>query len=156
MSSGGTRPLPCWWWQHSPASWPGWADRELWHRPAPGVKLVQAHGQGALPLVPETPGCVQPRHFPAAFRMPVRMPLLLTLSSCLAKASGCVRYIQGMPLGHLVLVAKGAGIPGLHRNVMVGKTVLGWSPPPGCCIGSELKHNPSLMKKDYLVSGAAA
>ena len=79
--------------------------------------------------------------------MPVRMPLLLTLSSCLAKASGCVQYIQGMPLGHLVLVAKGTGIPGLHRNVMVGKTVLGWSPPPGRCIGSELKTQPQSYEK---------
>lgn len=60
---------------------------------------------------------------------------------------------MGMPLDCLMLVAKEAGIPELHGNVTVGKTVLGRPPHPGHCTDSRLKHDSSLPgKKAYLLS----
>lgn len=61
-----------------------------------------------------------------------------------------------MYLDHLSLVAKGTGIPGFHRTIMMRKKVFGRLPFSGHCTTSRLKHIPSLpVKRPIIYSGAS-
>lgn len=48
-----------------------------------------------------------------------------------------MQFTQGILFDHFALVA---GIPELHGNVTIKKTVLGRPPPPGDCTENRLKH----------------
>jgi len=52
-----------------------------------------------------------------------------------------MQFTQGILFDHFALVA---GIPELHGNVTIKKTVLGRPPTPGHCIDRRQKHNCSL------------
>lgn len=79
-----------------------------------------------------------------------------TLSSCLAKTSEHMQSTHEMHLDHPSLVAKGAGIPGLHRTIMMRKKVFGRLPFSGHCTNSRLKHIPSLPVKRPIIYSEAS
>lgn len=63
-----------------------------------------------------------------------------------------VAAVQGIPLDHLALEARGACVPDSHGTVSIKETIHGRLPPPGHFKDSRLKHNPSISEKEaYLI-----
>lgn len=147
VRSCGGPPIPGWsqwmWGQHSPT--PLWKA----HKP---VKTKHS----SAPLL--KPVGTQTRHFPHCLAEAGKCVPPHTLSSCLNKGSGHIQPTQGMPLDHLALGAKGTCIPGLHRTVPIGKTVLGRPPPSGHHTDSRWKHThyqPSCGKGLFACPGTS-
>lgn len=88
------------------------------HSPTPNLKLY-AHTDKALSCC-IAEACSQGISHCLSEAGETALPI--TLSSCLANASGQAQSTHGIPLDHLALVVKGAGAPG---TITIKKTVLG-------------------------------
>ena len=125
----------CWGWQ-------GWEVTVLSHSL---VRLTCVHRMGT--------------HSPAAILKPAgwHTPFTFLLPSWSKSASPApyspaaslkprrVQSTQGIPRDHLVMLAKGAGIP--HTTTTIDNAALDGPLPPAHCPNSRLKHNPAFLWK---------
>lgn len=114
---------------------------------------MHIHRQGTLSLSSGSPPVCTIKILSRCLSETGERALLPIPSSCPTKASGCAQSTQGVPFDHLTLDAKEPGVPALHGNVIISRTVLGRPVPQGTAQRADWNTTfVFLWKKAYSLS----